>query len=53
MGYILLSDIFAKEPFPPFRASMKDGYAVIAADGAGRRKVVSESIAGEVSVQFS
>ncbi|XP_065208186.1 gephyrin [Planococcus citri] len=49
LGYILQSDIYAKEPFPPFRASVKDGYAVIASDGAGKRKVVSGSIAGESS----
>lgn len=28
MSYICVDDIYAKEPFPPFRASIKDGYAV-------------------------
>lgn len=29
-GFILAQDIFAKDPLPPFRASIMDGYAVIA-----------------------
>lgn len=29
LGYILARDIFAKEPYPPFAASVKDGYAVV------------------------
>lgn len=28
MGYVSAEEIVAKEPFPPFRASIKDGYAV-------------------------
>ncbi|CAF4662881.1 unnamed protein product, partial [Rotaria sp. Silwood1] len=28
LSYVCAEDIFAKEPFPPFRASIKDGYAV-------------------------
>ncbi len=28
MGYICAEEVIAKEPFPPFRASIKDGYAV-------------------------
>jgi hypothetical protein len=30
LGTILSQDVESPEPFPPFRASMKDGYAVIA-----------------------
>uniref|UniRef100_A0A1I8H4I1 MoCF_biosynth domain-containing protein n=1 Tax=Macrostomum lignano TaxID=282301 RepID=A0A1I8H4I1_9PLAT len=33
LGRILASDVIAKEPLPPFRASVKDGYAVRARDG--------------------
>lgn len=46
LGFVLYSDVFAKEPFPPFRASMKDGYAVISRDGSGERSVISSSVAG-------
>lgn len=28
-GKILAHDVFAKDPLPPFRASIMDGYAVI------------------------
>ncbi|CAF3603057.1 unnamed protein product [Rotaria sordida] len=28
LNYVCVEDIYAKEPFPPFRASIKDGYAV-------------------------
>ncbi|CAF4584032.1 unnamed protein product [Rotaria socialis] len=28
LNYICAEDIYAKEPFPPFRASIKDGYAI-------------------------
>lgn len=43
---MLHSEVCAKEPFPSFRAAMKDGYAVIASDGAGERSVISSSLAG-------
>ena len=43
---ILGTDVFSHDPLPPFPASMKDGYAVIAADGPGLKKVLGVSIAG-------
>lgn len=46
LGYCLASDIHARDPQPPFPASIKDGYAVITADGGGLRKVLGSSIAG-------
>lgn len=46
VGRVLVKDVKAHDCLPPFPASMKDGYAVIAADGLGRRKVVGVSIAG-------
>ncbi|KAK3865057.1 hypothetical protein Pcinc_029314 [Petrolisthes cinctipes] len=46
LGYVLVEDIFAKDPLPPFPASIKDGYAVIASDGAGVRTVADDSTAG-------
>ncbi len=46
IGRILAKDVMAQDPLPPFPASMKDGYAVIAADGLGLRRVIGASIAG-------
>ena len=42
----MAEDIYAKAPLPPFPASIKDGYAVLAADGAGLRIVGGDSTAG-------
>ena len=46
LGRVLAEDVFAKDPLPPFPASIKDGYAVLASDGAGKRQVQGASIAG-------
>ena len=46
LGYVLAEDIFAKDPLPPFPASIKDGYAVVAAEGCGKRIVLGGSYAG-------
>lgn len=46
LGYILVDNIYAKDPLPPFPASIKDGYAVVASDGAGVRTVADDSTAG-------
>lgn len=43
---IASQDLRALAPFPPFRASMKDGYAVMAADGPGVYPVVGQIMAG-------
>lgn len=43
IGLILAEDVVAAEPHPPFRASIKDGFAVCFADGAGVFPVVSAS----------
>lgn len=48
-GRILAEDIAAHEAIPPFAAAAKDGYAVVAADGAGWRRVVGEQMAGYVA----
>ncbi|XP_060789586.1 gephyrin a isoform X21 [Neoarius graeffei] len=47
MGRVLAQDIYAKDNLPPFPASIKDGYAVRAADGPGDRFLIGESQAGE------
>lgn len=46
LGYVLAEDIRAKDPLPPFPASIKDGYAIVASDGAGLRRVKGSSTAG-------
>ncbi|XP_022091284.1 gephyrin-like isoform X2 [Acanthaster planci] len=48
LGYILANDVTAQHPLPPFRASIKDGYAVISSDGPGPRRVLSDSLAGQL-----
>ena len=47
-GLILAEDVVANEPLPPFPASTKDGYAVIAADGPGDYAQIGEVTAGRV-----
>lgn len=46
LGFVLAEDIFAKDPLPPFPASIKDGYAIVSEDGAGNRKVGGDATAG-------
>ncbi|KNC53357.1 gephyrin [Thecamonas trahens ATCC 50062] len=46
VGRVLAEDVVAHADFPPFPASMKDGYAVVAADGAGTYPVVDDVVAG-------
>ncbi|KAJ0781278.1 putative transferase [Helianthus annuus] len=46
LGKVLAEDIRAPDPLPPYPASIKDGYAVIAADGPGEYPVITESRAG-------
>lgn len=48
IGQILAEPVYAAEPLPPFPASVKDGYAVIAADGPGEYPVVGEVTAGRI-----
>ena len=48
VGLVLAETVTAPEPLPPFPASIKDGYAVIAADGPGDYPVVGEVTAGRV-----
>ncbi|XP_061414795.1 gephyrin-like isoform X1 [Lethenteron reissneri] len=51
LGRVLAQDVVAKDNLPPFPASIKDGYAVRAADGPGDRIVIGESHAGKQPVQ--
>ncbi|KAK7871422.1 hypothetical protein R5R35_006122 [Gryllus longicercus] len=46
LGRVLAQTAHARESLPPFPASLKDGYAVVAADGSGPRLVVAAAAAG-------
>ncbi|XP_040949308.1 molybdopterin biosynthesis protein CNX1 isoform X2 [Gossypium hirsutum] len=46
LGKVLAQDIVPPDPLPPYPASIKDGYAVIASDGPGEYPVIVESRAG-------
>ncbi|XP_071949469.1 gephyrin-like isoform X2 [Antedon mediterranea] len=50
LGRVLANQVLAKNPVPPFPASIKDGYAVLASDGCGIRCVLNDSIAGSVPI---
>ncbi len=45
-GRVLAQEIISTEALPPFAAAAKDGYAVLAADGPGWRRLVGEQLAG-------
>jgi gephyrin len=49
LGLILAEPVLAADPLPPFPASIKDGYAVIAADGPGDYPVLGAATAGRVA----
>jgi gephyrin len=49
LGLILAADVSAPDPLPPFAASTKDGYAVVASDGPGVYPVIGEVTAGRVA----
>ncbi|KAL5580014.1 hypothetical protein UlMin_012456 [Ulmus minor] len=46
LGKILAEDVRAPDPLPPYPASIKDGYAVVASDGPGEYPVIAEARAG-------
>ncbi|XVF19549.1 hypothetical protein REPUB_Repub11eG0121100 [Reevesia pubescens] len=50
LGKVLAQDILAPDPLPPYAASIKDGYAVVASDGPGEYPVITESRAGNDGV---
>ena len=47
LGYYLADDVVAQDPLPPYRASIMDGYAVVAASGTGDFRVVAPIVAGD------
>jgi gephyrin len=48
-GMVLYEPVIAKNPIPPARTSIKDGYAVIASDGIGDREVITVTTAGSIT----
>jgi gephyrin len=40
LGHVVAEDVRAREPLPPFDASVMDGYAVVAEDGIGEFQVL-------------
>ena len=46
---VLSADVVSSAPFPPFRASTMDGYAVHSADGAGVYRVTQRITAGSAA----
>ncbi|CAA0824374.1 Molybdopterin biosynthesis protein CNX1 [Striga hermonthica] len=53
LGRILAQDVAAPDPHPPYPASIKDGYAVIASDGPGEYPVITESRAGDDAIDVT
>ncbi|XP_059429475.1 molybdopterin biosynthesis protein CNX1-like isoform X3 [Corylus avellana] len=49
-GKVLAEDVRAPDPLPPYPASVKDGYAIIASDGPGEYPVIAEARAGNDGV---
>ncbi|CAB3246254.1 unnamed protein product [Arctia plantaginis] len=47
LGRVVAQQLCAKEPMPPFPASVKDGYACLSIDGVGVRKVRTAVTAGD------
>ncbi|KAF4041631.1 putative molybdopterin binding domain [Phytophthora infestans] len=47
-GFVLAEPVLSVEPLPPFRASIMDGYAVVAVDGVGTFPVVERIAAGDM-----
>ncbi|KAH7862116.1 hypothetical protein Vadar_000157 [Vaccinium darrowii] len=50
LGKVLAEEITAPDPLPPYPASIKDGYAVVASDGPGEYPIIIESRAGNDGV---
>lgn len=49
LGLVTAQAVRAADPLPPFAASIKDGYAVVAADGAGDFPLAGEVTAGRTA----
>ena len=49
LGLVLAEAVIAAAPLPPFAASVKDGYAVVAADGPGVYPIAGAVAAGSMA----
>lgn len=47
LGSVLNEKVIASQPLPSWPASIKDGYAVVSADGPGERRVLPGATAGD------
>lgn len=52
LNRVLAEDVFTKEPIPPFRAAIKDGYAAKGADKSTVRKVIKYQAAGDEVIVY-
>ncbi|KAJ8329296.1 hypothetical protein QVD99_001055 [Batrachochytrium dendrobatidis] len=53
IGYVLAEDVMANENVPMYRASIVDGYAVMAADGPGEYPVIGSTTASQTTLSGS
>jgi gephyrin len=51
--HILATDVLGAEPVPGYRASIKDGYAVVSSDGPGEYDIAFEAHAGTAPGKLS
>lgn len=49
LGLVLAEDVHAPAALPPFPAAVVDGFALVATDGDGPRRLVGEQMAGYVA----
>lgn len=49
LGLVLAEDVHAPAAQPPFPAAVVDGFALVAADGHGPRRLIGEQMAGHVA----
>ncbi|KAK9870063.1 hypothetical protein WA026_006157 [Henosepilachna vigintioctopunctata] len=53
LNRVLAEDVYAKDPLPPFRSSVKDGYAVRSKAGSGVRKIKASAAAGDEPIKIN
>lgn len=49
LGRVLAEDIYASQDMPPFNTTAVDGYAILASDEQGERRITGEQTAGRVT----
>ncbi|KAI9355437.1 hypothetical protein DFJ73DRAFT_825711 [Zopfochytrium polystomum] len=53
VGHVLAENVIARESVPSYRASIVDGYAVIASDGPGNYRLLARAVAGSAQSEES